>query len=60
MATTSKRTIKRLPLSRAERRRKEYLELVQRCWPSLTLRDAHDLRPETAGDGKQTGLLNVP
>jgi len=59
MATTSKRTIKRLSLSRAERRRREYLELVQRCWPSLTLRDAHDLQPEPEQSSRVRILVKV-
>jgi hypothetical protein len=59
MATTLKRTVKRLSRTRAERRRREYLELVQQCWPLLTLRDAHDLRHETDADPVPVECLNV-
>jgi hypothetical protein len=60
MATTSKRTVKRLARSRTERRRREYLELLQHCWPLLTLRDAHELRQEVPADSGPTECLNVP
>jgi hypothetical protein len=60
MAATSKRPVKRLSLSRAERRRKEYLDLVQECWPQMTLRDAHDLRPESTVEAVRAESLNVP
>jgi|GEM_PF-2281177 hypothetical protein len=62
MAATSKRTVKRVSLARAQRRRKECLELVQRYWPFLSLREARDLRLDDLLDldAVATGRLNVP